>query len=158
MIPHKMKGRLTEEQDKARNKFLACVFLAGVNKGRYEKAMNELNNDFLLGAVSYPEDVPAMISFLSNRQEQGKYQPQPDRDTDTEVPSFVQETKICYCCGKKGHTSFTCPSRKKIARDDWWIKRQEKTAFVQTDDEDEDDTESRNNDMRRMAEKIGWNL
>ena len=32
---------------KARNEFIACIFLAGVDRKRYKDAIDEMNNDFL---------------------------------------------------------------------------------------------------------------
>ena len=32
---------------KARNQFVACIFLAGVDRDRYKDAIDEMNNDFL---------------------------------------------------------------------------------------------------------------
>ena len=32
---------------KARNEFVACIFLAGVDRHRYKDAIDEMNNDFL---------------------------------------------------------------------------------------------------------------
>jgi hypothetical protein len=117
LIPAKMKGKALDVQEKARNKYLACVFLAGVDKIRYEKAVNELNNDFLLGAVSYPDDIAGMMSLLSNRQDGDSKKKQGVHDDVTLVTNFLQESIVCYCCGKKGHSSFNCPMKKKLERD-----------------------------------------
>ena len=35
-----------DEIYKAREQFVACLFLAGVDRDRYKDAINELNNDF----------------------------------------------------------------------------------------------------------------
>ena len=36
-----------EEIRTARNKFLACVFLAGVDRSKYKDTIDELNNDYI---------------------------------------------------------------------------------------------------------------
>jgi hypothetical protein len=41
-----MKGKF-QQQDENRQKFLACLFLAGSDQARYQGAINELNNDFV---------------------------------------------------------------------------------------------------------------
>ena len=46
LITAKMKGKSTEEQKKAREKFLACMFLASVDRKLYKKPIDDLNNDF----------------------------------------------------------------------------------------------------------------
>ena len=71
MIPQKMKGKATSEQAKARDAYLACVFLAGVDRVRYRDAVNELNNDYVAGNTTYPGDVMSMMTLLSNRRDGG---------------------------------------------------------------------------------------
>jgi hypothetical protein len=120
LIPQMMKGKATEEQEKARHKFLACVFLAGVDGKQYGKTMDDLNNNFLLGAVSYPTDVPSMLSLLTNwRGDGGGNRYVNDLRDGVMGASFVQEEgrpegrslKRCYCCGKRGHSAATCPNQ-----------------------------------------------
>ena len=36
-----------------------------------------------------------------------------------------ENTKTCYCCGKKGHVSPKCPEKDKIPREDWAIRKAE---------------------------------
>jgi hypothetical protein len=122
-----MKGKATEEQEKARHKFLACVFLAGVDGKQYGKTVDDLNNDFLLGAVSYPTDVPSMLSLLTNRRGDGggnKYVN--DLQDGVMGVSFVQEegrmegrSMRCFCCGKRGHSAAMCPERGTRQRNEW---------------------------------------
>jgi hypothetical protein len=97
LIPAKMKGK----PEKARNKYLACVFLAGVDKTRYEKAVNKLNNDFILGAVSCPDDIPGMMSLLSNRQDDDSEKKEDVHNDIALVTSFLQESMLCYCLQKE---------------------------------------------------------
>ena len=114
LIPHKMKGKKTEEQETAGKRFLACLFLAGVDRDRYKTAINDLNNDFVQGTVSYPDDVPAMLALLSNRREEGKsFQKYHEmRDGVGLETSFVQvDRRRCYVCKKRGHIARVCPNR-----------------------------------------------
>ena len=48
LTPATMKGKPSGDQDKARNKFLACLFLSGAS-GQHESAITDLNNDFIQG-------------------------------------------------------------------------------------------------------------
>jgi hypothetical protein len=68
LIPHKYSKDQPEEQEKARNKFLSSAFLAGVDRDKHKQAIAELNNAYILGKGSYPEDVPSMIQYLNNRR------------------------------------------------------------------------------------------
>lgn len=50
---------LTNEQRAAavetvKKEYLACMFISGVDNGRYQSLKNELNNDFAKGTDSYP--------------------------------------------------------------------------------------------------------
>ena len=71
LIPMKLKGKATAVQDKGKNQYLACLFLAGVDRARFKQTLDDLHNDFQLGKVSYPEDVPSMMNYLSNRRGAG---------------------------------------------------------------------------------------
>jgi len=144
LIPMKMKGKPKDEQDRARNKYLACVFLAGVDRSRHGKAVEALNNDYLLGNISYPEDVPGMLTLLSNRRDgnsDSKYE-EAQKDGALTMMSFVQKGKqvVCYCCGNKGHTSKNCTKNQQIPPSEWWIKKhaEQAIAHLQTGTETED--------------------
>ena len=53
------------------NRVLACLFLAGVNRKRHKSSIDALHNDFQLGKISYPQDIPSMMAYLSNRRGAG---------------------------------------------------------------------------------------
>ncbi|KAL7576381.1 hypothetical protein ACA910_018190 [Epithemia clementina (nom. ined.)] len=116
MIPNKMKGKAKDEQEKARCKYLACVFLAGVDRAQYKSAMDDLNNDFLLGTVHYPDDVTGMMTLLSNRRCDGCRQHIDDlRDGSITETSFAQKANMrkikSYNCGKPGHVASQCQEK-----------------------------------------------
>jgi Zinc knuckle len=114
LSPMKLKGSATDLQVKARDKYLACVFLAGVDRSRYKSVLDDLNNDFLTGVVSYPEDVPGMVALLSNRRGGGASNKKMDaiRDGAFSV-GFSQMDRKCYKCGKKGHIAKFCKEKEE---------------------------------------------
>lgn len=137
LIPQKMKGKRAEEQDEARDRFLACVFLAGVDRDRYKQAINDLNNDFVQGTKNYPKDVPAMMALLNNRREiSGGNRKIEEIQDGYDLTSFAQteDRRTCYRCGKKGHIAPKCPEKKKRG-------------------ENEDDDSSRGS---RHTSRTGW--
>lgn len=146
MTPMKMNGK--KEQDAAREKYLACVFLAGVNRGRYENVIDDLNNDFLLGKVTYPSDTSAMLTLLSNRRGHGgtSKEEQALRDGLTEGTSFHQDSHAdqhefpdikCYNCNQKGHYASACTKKKKKKK-----KTPDETALAQNENNSDDDDEN----------------
>ena len=52
----------------ARNRFVACLFLAGMDRKRYKDAIDEMNNDYLRHGKEYPSTVQAMVVWLSSIQ------------------------------------------------------------------------------------------
>ena len=111
LIPREAHGKATDVQDSTRNKYYACLFLAGVDKGRYKKALDELNNDFLLGKINYPEDVAGMIKILTNRKGDGGSKVQ---DALKDGMTFTQSGKSrCENCKRFGHKTEKCWQKKK---------------------------------------------
>ena len=93
LTPANMKGKPSGNQDKARNKFLACLFLAGASK-QNETALTALNNDFIQGNQNaYPSDVLAARQFLANCRSEGpqrndwsSFQPRQDNSFAQQQP------------------------------------------------------------------------
>jgi hypothetical protein len=56
-----------DDVESVRNKFQACAFLAGVDRTRFGKVVEELNNSFLAGNNNYPDTVEACMNMLSHR-------------------------------------------------------------------------------------------
>ena len=57
-----------DEIEKARNQFIACIFLAGVDGSRYKDAIDEMNNNYLRHGKEYPQDVSSMVTWLLKRR------------------------------------------------------------------------------------------
>ena len=97
--------------NKARNQFVACVFLAGVDRDRCKDAIDEMNNDFLRHGKEYPGDVSAMVTWLLKRRGKSSNKKEDDT-TDGIMTSFAQvefsRKKKCVHCGKDGHLASDC--------------------------------------------------
>ena len=101
-----------------RNKFLACLFLAGVDRLRYKDAIDELNNDYMRHGKEYPQDVQSMMEWLSKRRGAGGPSKKEDETADGVLTSFAQLDRIkCRSCGRKGHFSYDCPDLTEQERD-----------------------------------------
>ena len=108
-IPREAHGKSTEIQEATRNKYMACLFLGRVDRGRYKKALDDLNNDFLLGNVNYPEDITGVIKLLTNRKGEGGGTRVNDAIKDGVVLTQVQKGPKCFNCKQRGHFARNCP-------------------------------------------------
>lgn len=122
LIPQKSWEAEAEEQSKAENAYLACLYLSKVNRNKYKQAIDDLNNDFLLGREVYPKDVQAMMTLLTNRRGGGGRSARADAMEDGVLvrSSFAQQGRKggkgranveCFICHEKGHYQNQCPNR-----------------------------------------------
>jgi len=93
-----------KDEESARNQHLASLFLGGTVQARCKAAVDELNNNCVLGMDVHPADVPAAIMVLTNcRGHGGSRQRQVEDLSDgLSVMSFAQQTnssdKKKMCC------------------------------------------------------------
>ena len=108
---------LTQEQSekqnaKTREKFLACHYLGSTDE-RYKHAVDDLNNEYLMGSVKYPESVPDMLHMLNNRRGDGNLaskRREAERDGEVLTSFHQQGGRIkCWKCGESGHVKSQCP-------------------------------------------------
>ena len=68
LTPSIMKGKLTTEQDAARNAYLARLFLRGLNKS-HQESVNDLGKAYVDGRNEYPKDIESALAWITNRPE-----------------------------------------------------------------------------------------
>jgi hypothetical protein len=103
----------TNETDEktSRDKFITCVFLAGVDTKKCGKLKTELNNAYVAGQNNYPKTVESVLTMLSHYMNEGVHMTDKEKGQRNQK-SFTQKRKnvMCYKCGKKGHYANKCPS------------------------------------------------
>jgi hypothetical protein len=50
----------------SRDKFITCVFLAGMDTKKYGRLKAELNNAYMAGQNNYPKTVESAVTMLSH--------------------------------------------------------------------------------------------
>jgi hypothetical protein len=105
LSPNKKSGK----EEEKRNKFLTCVFLAGVDKKKYGRPVNDLNNAYLTGQNNYPTTVEGAVSMLSHYMND-KIPSEHNEGHSRAESSFAQnQSNIrCFKCNKMGHYASTC--------------------------------------------------
>jgi hypothetical protein len=111
LVPTAAATNETNEK-RSRDKFITCVFLAGVDTKKYGRLKTELNNAYVGEQNNYPKTVESAVTMLSHYMN-GKGVHMTDEDKgQTNQKSFMQKHKnvTCYKCGKKGHYANKCPN------------------------------------------------
>ena len=117
----------------ARNRFVACLFLAGMDRKRYKDAIDEMNNDYLRHGKEYPSTVQAMVVWLSKRRG-GASKSKLDDATDG-VTSFAQIDRIvCKHCQGTGHFNWDCPKASARQRENYWQASRKREQYRQGQD------------------------
>jgi len=118
LVPPCHENDNAKDKESARNQYLASLFLGGTDQARYKAAVDELNNNYVLGKDVHPADVPAAIMVLTNRRGYGgsRQRQVEDLSDGLSVISFAQASKQgrdrskvqCYRCNQFGHMSKNC--------------------------------------------------
>jgi hypothetical protein len=109
LVPAAAATNETDEK-RSRDKFITCVFLAGVDTKKYGILNSELNNAYVAGQNNYPKTVESAVIMLSHyMNDKGVHATDEDKGQAT-LASFMQKHKnvTCYKCGKKGHYANKC--------------------------------------------------
>ena len=95
-----------------REKFLACHFL-GLTDDQYKSAVDDLNNECLIGSVMYPDNVPDMLHMLTNHRGDGNLASkcrEAELDGEMVTRFHQQASRIkCWKGGEYGHAKSQCP-------------------------------------------------
>jgi hypothetical protein len=93
----------------SRDKFITCVFLAGVDAKKCGRLKAELNNAYVAGQNNYPKTVESAVTMLSHcMNDKGVHITDEDKG-QTDQKSFMHKHKnvTCYKRNKKGHYANT---------------------------------------------------
>ena len=62
------EARNETDEKKSRDKFITCVFLAGVDTKKYRRLKTKLNNAYAAGQNNYPKMIESAVTMLSHEQ------------------------------------------------------------------------------------------
>ena len=107
-----------EATARANEQYLACLFIALADAGRYSELKQELYNEYLFKQDKYPKTIVEALGLLKNYVP-GRLAvtnvPKNEGDTRRDVLAFVEaggvvaaSTLVCFLCGNKGHKAKQC--------------------------------------------------
>jgi hypothetical protein len=132
-----------DNKKKARDKLLAMIFLAGADKKRYGRLIEDLNNSYLAKKDNYPESMESTLTLLTHYQD-GSSGKTVDGNDGQQATSFAQKKLMkikCYLCKKMGHYKKDCPGRQ----------------LQNFQDEDEENVHERQSVRSGSQERDAWN-
>ena len=110
--------QMTQARDRARDKYLAVLFLGASDRGRFSEVTTGLHNEFIKGQDNYPKTLTAAYTLLMETKLSLK------NNVDL-GSSFVQGSRIpsCWGCGKEGTVLSECTEPACVKK---WEDRQQK--------------------------------
>jgi len=116
LVPPCHENDSRKDKESVRNQHLASLFLGGIDQARYKAAIDESNDNCVLGKDVNPADAPAAIMVLTSRRGCGgsRQRQVEDLSDGLSVVSFAQQpgrrrgkTK-CFRCNQEGHVAKDC--------------------------------------------------
>jgi hypothetical protein len=122
LIPMHMKGKPKEDQEAARQQFLAITFLSSLTHRKSKDYLQHLNNDFVNGKDHYPKDIHSAMTALTNWEHHQPKQGKPNRPPTpkpTETQFAQQVTQVSEdntSSQSSGWTSKSTTKKKKAPK------------------------------------------
>ena len=125
------------------DKLLSMIFLAGVDKNRYGKLLEDLNNSYLSQKDNYPSNIDSTLTLLSNYQDHKTILKVDDNGNKILGHNYAQQIDKhwirCYKCNEYGHVQKDCPKKEQN---------------IQLDNETNEEEEDQH--TNRPRQRIGW--
>eukprot|EP00957_Ditylum_brightwellii_P021589 1627413-Ditylum_brightwellii.AAC.1 len=128
------EGEVSEEEKaewekKSEEKFLACCFIKKICRVRYERLIEDLHNNYLLGRCSYPLTVASAYDLINGYQDKSRHRTVGATTNGALSFSTIGEEKEivpptnggktradiqCHKCHKFGHFANQCPNEATV--------------------------------------------
>lgn len=129
-----------EMKSEAYEKWMAYLLIRNSDQRKYGTLTTQLVSQYSMGQNQYPKTFQIASDILSqhrfdsrnNKFDRKKGQSKKDDDTssttsetssETSFAQLADGTRICYCCGKKGHWSPQCPEKDTRPKERWVISQ-----------------------------------
>ena len=145
--------------DEAWERFRAYLLIANSCPLRYRSIKKKLQQEYSLNNDQWPKTLAAAVEILSqhkfddawsehkkkqsarNREQRPDNRKKHDSDQSGGAQFAQKGELVCYCCGKKGHSSPDCRHKDRIPRKDWHVNKAMKALQAAQHEAEDSDSE-----------------
>ena len=144
-------SKIKECTEQAYQQWLSFVYVANTDHAKYGTLLTGLSSQYALGQNQYPKTLVDATNVLSNHRFDAAYlerekkrkanrdKQQAERDEQSQEQELEQQREAtfaqfegkCWCCGKTGHRSPSCPHKNSKPKNEWAINKTKEMQHAQ---------------------------